>query len=171
MFDPKMDTGVLHGLPELPFDPAADLAANEACWIMDEMMATEVCRSVVARSCQLAWYRGSSLCQTVYTSLYYHNPGELTLTTPVTAALRAYVLAYCKTIDLAYAELSKGHIYDGEDCWLDHYGLPVQLTDNVGDINHILDLAMEEADTEGLEPLVHRLAFRKVSAETFTAEQ
>jgi hypothetical protein len=50
MFDPKMDTGVLHGLPELPFDPAADLSVDEACWIMDEMMATEVCRSVVARS-------------------------------------------------------------------------------------------------------------------------
>ncbi|RSH93283.1 hypothetical protein EHS25_007637 [Saitozyma podzolica] len=124
---------------ELPFDPAADLSADEACWIMDEMMATE----------------------TVYTSLYYHNPGEIAPTTPVTSALRAYVLAYCKTIDLAYTELSKGHIYDGEDCWLDHYGLPVQLSDSVGDINHILDMAIEEADVEGLAPLAHRLSFRK----------
>jgi hypothetical protein len=123
-----------------------------------------------ARSLQLAWYRGSSLSQTVYTSLHFHNPGETAPTTPVTSTLRAYVLAYCKTIDLAYTELSKGHIYDGEDCWLDHYGLPVQLSDSVGDINHILDLAIEEADVEGLAPLAHRLSFRRVSAETFAAE-
>jgi hypothetical protein len=50
MFDPKMDTGLLHGLPELPFDPAEDLSADEACWIMDEMMATEVCRFALARA-------------------------------------------------------------------------------------------------------------------------
>jgi hypothetical protein len=57
MFDPKMDTGVLHGLPELPFDPAADLSVDEACWIMDEMMATEVSaalRPVVNRALMTA---------------------------------------------------------------------------------------------------------------------
>jgi hypothetical protein len=45
------------------------------------------------------------------------------------------------------------------------------MSDTVGDINHILDLATEEADAEGLAPLAHRLSFRKVSAETFAAEQ
>ena len=60
----------------------------------------------------------------------------------VTLVLRTFALAYSKTIDLVYSELSKGHVSDGEDCWLDHYGLPVQMTDSVPDIDNALDQAL-----------------------------
>jgi hypothetical protein len=92
-------------------------------------------------------------------------------------ALYAYALAYCKTVELVYAELSKGHVHDGEDCWLDHYGLPIQLSDEVDDIIRALDDGIDRLDRlEGesfyrsrltrledwIQDLRHRLAFRKV---------
>lgn len=54
--------------------------------------------------------------------------------------LRAYLLLYCKTIDLVYTELSKGNIIEGEDCWLDHYGLPIKVND---DVEAIVEFANE----------------------------
>lgn len=54
--------------------------------------------------------------------------------------LRTYLLLYCKTIDLMYTELSKGNIIEGEDCWLDHYGLPIKVND---DVETIIEFANE----------------------------
>ncbi len=64
----------------------------------------------------------------------------------ITLVLRGFILAYSKTVDLAYSEFSKGHVLDGEDCWLDHYGLPVQMTDPVDEVLDVLDQSLNWLD-------------------------
>ena len=115
---------------------------------------------------QVSWYQGATLCQTVYTSLYYHNieylnrpPSDNQL---VTLVLRAYTLAFAKTIDLAYDELSRGNVTDGEDCWLDHYGISVHMTDSVNDAVELLELAekwllLQTGKSESTRQSDHRL--------------
>jgi hypothetical protein len=49
--------------------------------------------------------------------------------------LRTWVIAYCKCIDLAYKEFSKGHVNDIEDIWMDHFGIAVHLDDAVEDVD------------------------------------
>ncbi|KAK8849672.1 hypothetical protein IAR55_005007 [Kwoniella newhampshirensis] len=142
LMDPKMDTGVHKASSSrFVFDPAAHMLPQDICWVMDEMLALEV-----------AWYGGATLCQSVYTSLHYHNPHLLVGTSDLSntdgntllirLVLRAYVLLYCKTIDLVYTELAKGHVHDGEDCWLDHYGVAVRMSDPVVDIVYLADDAL-----------------------------
>ena len=76
----------------------------------------------------------------------------------ISLVFRAWVLAYGKTVDLAYKELSKGQVYDGEDCWLDHFGLPVTLSDSAEDIVKILDDALDWLEhLEGQRSLFPRL--------------
>ncbi|WVF68293.1 hypothetical protein IAT40_003058 [Kwoniella sp. CBS 6097] len=173
LMDPKMDTGVQRWPAETPlFEPEDTLSAEEICAIMDQIMCLE-----------LAWYRGASLCQTVYQSLYYHNPHHLAgpsrLPEPesllLTLVLRAYVLLGCKTTDLAYSEFAKNHVSDGEDCWLDHYGVPVRMSDSVDDVDQLANDALDwlETDSCGIplewrEQLVKRIVFRRVSAAPFT---
>ena len=126
MMDINMDTGLRRDNMNI-FDPASCLTSEQVCWIMDEMLALE-----------MAWYKGATLSQTVYTCLYYLNPQYMLSTGQgqelVSSILRSYVLAWGKTIDFAYQELSKGHVFDGEDCWLDHYGLPIRMMDAMEDI-------------------------------------
>nr|XP_031857702.1 uncharacterized protein CI109_006862 [Kwoniella shandongensis]KAA5524774.1 hypothetical protein CI109_006862 [Kwoniella shandongensis] len=168
IMDPKMDTGVHQASSSrLPFDPKAHMSPQDICWTMDQMLAFEV-----------AWYRGATLCQSVYTSLHYHNPHLLAGslidsqtdrdTLLIQLVLRAYVLLYCKTIDLVYSELAKGHVHDGEDCWLDHYGIAVRMSDPVADVVYLADDALGwlESDDNSLprvwrEQLIHRLVFRR----------
>lgn len=57
--------------------------------------------------------------------------------------LRSYVLTYSKVIDLAYTELSKGNVMDAEDCWLEHYGLPVHMSNSVSDIIPDIEEALQ----------------------------
>ena len=97
---------------------------------------------------QIAWYSGGNLCQTVFTSLYYFNSHHMYPSTSssnelVTLVLRAFVLAYRKMIELAYDELAKGHVIDGEDCWLDDYGLSSQVTESVDEVIDIVDQALD----------------------------
>jgi hypothetical protein len=55
---------------------------------------------------------------------------------------RTWLIAYCKCIDLAYREFGKGHVYDMEDVWMDHFGIAIHLDDHVEDIQHQLREAM-----------------------------
>ena len=113
---------------------------------------------------QVAWHQGTPICQCVYSSLYYHNfqllftgydsgaaqllsklsledtdaPSEL-----ITVVLKSYILSYRKTLDLVFVELAKGNVVDGEDCWLDDYGLGVTLTDEVEEVLELGDVAEE----------------------------
>ena len=105
---------------------------------------------------QFAWYGGGNLCQTVFTCLYCFNShnmysSESSSNELVTLVLRAYVLTYRKTIQLAYDEFSKGHVIDGEDCWLDDYGLSGQVTESVDEVLDLMEQAsdwLEEYDGE-----------------------
>jgi hypothetical protein len=51
-------------------------------------------------------------------------------------------VAYCKSIDLAYVEFSKGHVNDVEDIWMDHFGIAVHLDDTVQEVDSQLDQAI-----------------------------
>lgn len=136
MMDAKMDTGLSRN-DRITFDPETNLSSEHICWIVDEMLALE-----------MAWYSGATLCRTVYTSLHYHNIQHLSCSSPlVSNVLRSYAAAWGKTVDLAYSELAKGHVMDGEDCWLDHYGLAVRSLDEVDDISHNVEQAIEWLET------------------------
>ncbi|WVQ95834.1 hypothetical protein IAU59_002933 [Kwoniella sp. CBS 9459] len=166
LLDPKMDTGVLEWpARQALFEPEAALLPEEIVAIMDQMLCLEV-----------AWYRGATLCQTVYQSLYYHNPHHLAgpsrLPEPdsllLTVVLRAFVLLGCKTVDLAYTEFAKNHVGDGEDCWLDHYGVPVRMSDSVDDVDQLASDALDWLESgscgiplEWREQLVKRIVFRR----------
>ncbi|WRT69700.1 uncharacterized protein IL334_006690 [Kwoniella shivajii] len=171
LLDAKMDSGMIiqSAMSPVRFDPEAPLCVEDVCWVMDRMMALEV-----------AWYRGATLCQSVYTGLYYHNPQHLAgpsrypqqeqQTYLMYLVLRSYVLLYCKTIDLAYSEFAKNHVYDGEDCWLDHYGVAVRMSDPIEDVVSLTDEALvwlesEQCDisTKWREQLIKRLVFRRAA--------
>lgn len=134
MMDPAMDWGVNFN-PHGEFDPHAALSPVQVCWIMDEMAAREV-----------AWLRGGTVAQTFLTSLHYHNPLSLHPNVPESdpsfyqaeascASLRAFVLAYAKSIEVAYyAVLDSGAVRDGEDTWLDTYGVPLETTESIDDV-------------------------------------
>ena len=55
---------------------------------------------------------------------------------------RTWLIAYCKCIDLAYREFGKGHVYDMEDVWMDHFGIAVHLDDHVEDIQYQLRMGV-----------------------------
>jgi len=55
---------------------------------------------------------------------------------------RTWLVAYCKSIDLAYVEFSKGHVNDVEDIWMDHFGIAVHLDDSVQEVDTQLDQAI-----------------------------
>ena len=71
---------------------------------------------------------------------------DLPLSQLVSLVLRAFVLAYGKSIDLAYSELTEGNVIDGEDCWLDPSGLPLQMTESVDEIVSCVDFALDWLD-------------------------
>ena len=88
----------------------------------------------------------------MYTSLAYHNI-ELLTDHPhpdISIALRAFSIGYAKCIDLAYNELCKSHISDGEDCWLDHYGLSINMVDSVEAVLTLMSHAVEQILDETL---------------------
>ncbi|WWC92805.1 uncharacterized protein L201_007764 [Kwoniella dendrophila CBS 6074] len=171
IMDPKMDTGALQSnvsMSQFVFSPEASMSPEDICCIMDIMMALE-----------MAWYRGATLCQSVYTSLLYHNPQHLAQPVEwsasetsqlVNVVLRGYVLLYCKTIDLAYSEFAKGNVRDGEDCWLDHYGIPVRMSDPVNDVISLADDALNWLEGDGCQvssqwrqQLISRMIVRRIS--------
>lgn len=93
----------------------------------------------------MAWYQGANLAQTVFTSLYYLHPDRIdgpNALPLMTIVFKAFLLGYCKSIDLAYKELAKNHLHDVEDCWLDHYGMAVHLEDPTENILGLLDHAL-----------------------------
>ena len=115
----------------------------------------------------MAWYTGSSLCQSIYTCLHYFHPDRLgdSPSPCVSLGLRAYIAATGKCVELAWNEFTKRHVYDLEDVWLDHYGLSTSMTDG---LDEILDFCGETMDVlerlaEDTEDLVHRLKVRSVS--------
>lgn len=97
---------------------------------------------------------GATLCDTVYTALYYHHADSIS-----SLALRAYSLAYVKSIELVYEEFAKGYVSEGEDVWLDHYGISVKMTDTTEDILEVLEEAIR---LENVVMIRDRLVLRRV---------
>lgn len=175
MMDPAMDWGT-NFAPKGEFDPSAALSPAQLVWVMDEMAARE-----------LAWHRGGTMAQTLFTSLHYHNALDLApnisprdesfpIVETSCVALRAFVLAYAKSIELAYYLLLDGGAVarDGEDIWLDPYGIPLDTTESpeevVGYVEGVIRWLL--ADEERMfDPawgqIVLRLRFRKVSYPVF----
>ncbi|KAL9932771.1 hypothetical protein V8E36_008470 [Tilletia maclaganii] len=185
IMDRRMDSGMAAPVQDIPaddrlgsrdaaqlpdFDPDADLSVDETCWIMDRLLACETC-----------WQSGSALSQTIQTCLYVHYTDFLytghgegnedapdTLTSTV---LRAYLVAVLKCCCLAWDELSKGQVIDGEDWTGDKSGC--SLLEDL-DPADVLDLLEETAQSvrrrEGcyasltdanIEAIATRLQFRK----------
>ncbi|CAD6969081.1 unnamed protein product [Tilletia controversa] len=131
IMDRRMDSGMAAPLKDTPtndrlsaqeaetmpeFDPDADLSVEETCWIMDRLLA-----------CETRWQSGSSLAQTIQTCLYVHNPDYLYCghgdqssnedmpDTLASTVLRAYLVALLKCCCLAWDEMIRGRVLDGED--------------------------------------------------------
>lgn len=81
--------------------------------------------------------------------------------------LKAYTIAYTKCIDLVYTELCRGNVKDGEDCWLDHYGVSVNLEDPAEAVMEVLASAYDRAEERISGPwsveILKRLDVRSVS--------
>lgn len=167
--DPAMDWGMRFA-PHGEFDPGKSLEPEQLCWIMDEMAAAEV-----------AWHQGGTLAQTVFSSLHYHNAANITPNIApdhqdyadayaTCIALRAYVLAFAKGVEIAYSELlnsGNGVARDGEDLWLDTYGIPISTAEGVDDVVMYVDHAIFWLEGQGYakgwwSEVTQRLRFRKV---------
>jgi len=168
LFNPKMDTGMnasssssstipetgVEGSHKL-FDPAYPFTPEEILWIMDEMLSAEVSQdhSTIIDH-QIAWYRGVNLAQSVFRCLYYYHPDKLSqadIPDFIKVVFRTYLVAYCKCIDLAYREFTKGHVNDVEDIWMDHFGIAVYLDDTVEDVDRQLEEAILFTEEFGRE--------------------
>ncbi|SPO38200.1 uncharacterized protein PSFLO_03677 [Pseudozyma flocculosa] len=116
-------------LGQLEYDPLQPLDGPDVVWIMDRLLA-----------CEAAWHLGRALSQTIYTCLYFHDLQRMSVqdaayhaqastSTPAPApelrskVLRAFIVATVKTCDLAWNELTKQNVYDGEDFSGDKSGL------------------------------------------------
>ncbi|KAK0528974.1 N-alpha-acetyltransferase, non-catalitic subunit [Tilletia horrida] len=155
-----------------PFDPDADLSIDEVCWVIDRLVACETC-----------WQSGSALSQTIHTCLYVHNPDFLYCgrgdqfadedrpDTLASTVLRAYLAALLKCCCLAWDELSKGNVLDGEDWTGDKSGCSLLEDLDPVDVLSLLEesilmIRRKEGCFAGLsdanvEALATRLQFRK----------
>lgn len=90
----------------------------------------------------MAWYKGQLLSQTVLCGLLYHHVEQEYISVPdpdtlleqhrlVAHLLLQYAIIYRQCIDLAYTELAKGNIREGEDCMLDHADMPLQSCETI----------------------------------------
>ncbi|RXK35454.1 hypothetical protein M231_07309 [Tremella mesenterica] len=136
IFAPRTDTGSsIIFQDECNFEPSPDHTPQEVCAIIDRLLVLE-----------MAWWRGSTLSQTIYTNLHFFYPETLgeSSSPVVSIALRIYVVAFVKTVELVWNEISKKHVNDSEDMWMDHYGIPISLTDPVEDIVNYMQFALSQ---------------------------
>ncbi|KAK0522162.1 N-alpha-acetyltransferase, non-catalitic subunit [Tilletia horrida] len=187
IMDRRMDSGMAAPLQDTPeddrltaeeaaalpsFDPDADLSIDEVCWVIDRLVACETC-----------WQSGSALSQTIHTCLYVHNPDFLYCgrgnqfadedrpDTLASTVLRAYLAALLKCCCLAWDELSKGNVLDGEDWTGDKSGCSLLEDLDPVDVLSLLEesilmIRRKEGCFAGLsdanvEALATRLQFRK----------
>ncbi|BEI94585.1 uncharacterized protein CcaverHIS019_0701570 [Cutaneotrichosporon cavernicola] len=162
MMDPQMDWGMSFA-PRGRFDPGAPLTPAQVCWVMDEMGARE-----------LAWLQGGTLAQTVFTGLHYHNALEISpkarendktflAAYAACAALRAFVLAYAKGVEIAWGAMcdAAGSARDGEDFWADPYGVPLETAESITDVvSYVNGVVRWLSQQEAWVPVAARLWFR-----------
>lgn len=151
------------------FNPHTPLDIEETIWIMDRLA-----------SCQVAFQGGAPLSQTLFTSLYFHHlPSMQTLNLDpehfYNGVLRAYLLATVRCIGMAWNELVKGNLTEGEDvitetCQLSLYEdvstgyVLAYLKEAIVSINDRRSQSIDDQEVQLLEALVIRLHIIKVSA-------
>ncbi|EKM56096.1 uncharacterized protein PHACADRAFT_122281 [Phanerochaete carnosa HHB-10118-sp] len=177
--EPRMDSGMLleQDNTRPAFEPLTPLLPEELCWIIDRSFA-----------CEMGWYAGNMLSQTVYTLLYVHtlqdiNPDLLPpeylysqdSTRPMqllTSVLRPAVFAMLKDCDIVWRELSKKRVYDMED-WQSEK-CEVTLLEGVP-VDFIIDkldgaytwLRSTDLPQQWIDALADRLALRKTLLQLF----
>ncbi|KDQ59783.1 hypothetical protein JAAARDRAFT_33351 [Jaapia argillacea MUCL 33604] len=171
--EPRMDSGmVTEDEPTPSFNPLTPLLPEEVCWILDRSLA-----------CEMEWHTGNALSQTVFTLVYVHHmqdinpeymvfghdeedplrPLEL-----ITIVLRAGVTGLLKSCDLAWRELSKARVKDGEDFQGEKCEVSLLEGLSISTTVKRLDLALEWIRTSLPVPeylrddLACRLSFRKI---------
>ncbi|TFK45527.1 hypothetical protein OE88DRAFT_1784499, partial [Heliocybe sulcata] len=119
--EPRMDSGMIPEAAERPeFQPLTPLLPEEVCWVMDRILA-----------CEMEWHAGNALAQTVFTVLYVHHLNEIDMDFVmdaesfdrdpdrplelITMVIRSAVMGMLKCCDLAWRELSKNRVNEGED--------------------------------------------------------
>lgn len=189
--DPRMDSGVFPPPEELipvadrlpadtvpAYSPHKPLTLEDVTWIADRLLA-----------CEVAYHNATPLSQTLYTILYYHDIQSLdpeppcdeeTISSAQTAhplltglVLRAYLIATIKCFGLAWEEMARGNLMDGEDTITDTCNLTLLQEVPVGYALSQLDTASKWLDTAGrqddaemdrlIDGLQMRLKFRRVS--------
>ncbi|KZV86860.1 hypothetical protein EXIGLDRAFT_840421 [Exidia glandulosa HHB12029] len=143
IMDERMDSGAQP--PQADFDSNSLLLPEEVCWILDRSFAAE-----------MTWHAGHSLAQSVLTLRYVHllprlhpdvfyNNRRDSERRPelITTVLRAGVLGLVKCVDLAWREMSKNNIYDGEDWHSEKFEVSLCEGIAVATIVDLLDEAIE----------------------------
>ncbi|EFP84380.2 uncharacterized protein PGTG_10100 [Puccinia graminis f. sp. tritici CRL 75-36-700-3] len=105
--DPRMDSGVGRSTqPDPQFDPLQPLTASEVATIIDLSLA-----------CEVTWYTGRLLSQTVLTSSYLRHLDSLKSHPDqvVKHVLRASLLGLVKSCAIVSDEISKDNLRENED--------------------------------------------------------
>ncbi|PLW23051.1 hypothetical protein PCASD_05582 [Puccinia coronata f. sp. avenae] len=159
IMDPRMDTGVgatsTHN--RITLDPLQPLTSSELVTILDLSLA-----------CEVTWYTGRLLSQTVLTSSYIHHldalkshPDRL-----VKHVLRACLLGLTKCCWMVSEEICKDHLRENEDVNSEHQTIDIydkiditQTLDALDEAYSVLETWPNELDDHRI-PLMERVRFR-----------
>ncbi|WFD33307.1 N-alpha-acetyltransferase, non-catalitic subunit [Malassezia cuniculi] len=171
--NPAMDSGMVWPAELLPpqervIGPASEagivplvlppsLSQDEVVWCMDRMFA-----------CEIAWLRGASLLQTIYTSTYFgfHVYGDAPVPDdPGHHAFHAFLRATGVGAAIVWHELSKNNVVDGEDFHGDPGAMPPP---SLQDISPLV-AALDDAIATSSPPVAVRLNMRKTLLQLYDA--
>ena len=148
-----MDPGIA------PLDVPPSLTTQDLVWTMDRMFA-----------CEIAWLRGASLLQTIYTCTYfgYHVYGGAAVPDdPSHHTLLTYLRATGAGVGIVWHELTKNNVVDGEDFHSDPGVLPPP---DVPDVRELLEELGRAVDVPAFPPEVTlRLHMRRLLLQLYDA--
>ncbi|CAH7681401.1 Mak10 subunit, NatC N-terminal acetyltransferase-domain-containing protein [Phakopsora pachyrhizi] len=131
--DPRMDVGVTvnsdHMYLKASLETSRLLSAIEVISIID-----------LTHNCEMTWYTGHLLSQTLFVSTYIHHLNDL-VNHPqslVRKVLRSYLIGTVKCCGIVWDEIIKGNLFENEDVNID---------------NHLFDFYSEIGVEEALDEL------------------
>lgn len=142
-----------------PLDLPPSLTTQDLVWTMDRMFA-----------CEIAWLRGASLLQTIYTCTYfgYHVYGGAAVPDdPSHHTLLTYLRATGAGVGIVWHELAKNNVVDGEDFHGDPGVLPPP---DAPDVHELLEELGRAVDVPAFPPEVAlRLNMRRLLLQLYDA--
>ncbi len=146
LLDPRMDSGAgigaAEGVERPTWDPAARVSPVEACAIMDKLLALEVGPCLLKGAAQgllptgqMTYHQGVPLVSSLFISRHIlavdflrSCPDALLDASPATSelpslALHTYIRLFYLANHLAWHEMIRGNVYDGEDWMSDTCGV------------------------------------------------